>query len=30
MADNAPSRVDAYHAQFADKMITALEAGTDH
>ena len=28
MVDNTPSRVDAYHAQFADKMIKALEAGT--
>ena len=28
MADNTPSRVDANHAQFADKMIKALEAGT--
>ena len=28
MADNNPSRVDAYHEQFAEKMIKALEAGT--
>ena len=25
---NKPSRVDAYHEQFAEKMITAIEAGT--
>ena len=27
-ADNKPSRVDAYHEQFAEKLITAIEAGT--